>query len=86
MEKKDFMVFKEIEITRLSSDWWVLSVKGDEGIENDPEDFSLEDRDGDNAINQVRDVFVRKEGWINESCYEYVKMELPQWHQGEDLQ
>ena len=33
-------------------------------MENDPEDFNLEDRDGDNVINQVRDVFVRKEGRV----------------------
>lgn len=46
-------------------------------MENEPEDFRLEDRDEDNAINQVRDVYGRKEGWNNESCYEYVKMELP---------
>lgn len=54
-------------------------------MENDPEVFSFGSGDEGNVINQVRDVDERG-GWGEDTCYEYVKMKLPLWHQGEDFQ
>lgn len=54
-------------------------------MENDPEVFSLGSGDEGNAINQVKDGYMREESETM-TCYEYVKMELPLCHQGKDFQ
>lgn len=66
---------EKFEITRLG-DRWVLSEKGAEGIENDPEDFGV--GNGMRVLPLIKGkMFISGTGWKDESCCEYVKTKTP---------